>query len=100
MDGHIVLDRTIADGKRVHTDARGYVARALGAVGLMLLVLLGLAGLALAEPAFAQDEELDGEADNAIIVTGSRIQGDGSCGALGRSVGAGPKNTVRMKRSE
>lgn len=42
-----LLDRTIADGKRVHTDARGYVARALGAVGLMLLVLLGLAGLAV-----------------------------------------------------
>lgn len=42
-----LLDRTIADGKRVHTDARGYVGRALGAVGLMLLVLLGLAGLAL-----------------------------------------------------
>lgn len=42
-----LVDRTIADGKRVDTDARGYVLRAVGAVGLMLVILLGMAGLAL-----------------------------------------------------
>ncbi|MFS4489929.1 DUF4112 domain-containing protein [Dietzia kunjamensis] len=42
-----LVDRTIADGRRVDTDARGYLLRAIGAVGLMLLVLLGIAGLAL-----------------------------------------------------
>lgn len=42
-----LVDAAIADGKRVDTDARGYLARAVGAVALMLLVLLGLAGLAL-----------------------------------------------------
>ncbi|AVZ40624.1 DUF4112 domain-containing protein [Dietzia sp. DQ12-76] len=42
-----LVDRTIAEGRRVDTDARGYLLRAVGAVGLMLLVLLGMAGLAL-----------------------------------------------------
>ena len=42
-----LVDRAIADGRRVDTDARGYLLRAVGAVGLMLLVLLGMAGLAL-----------------------------------------------------
>ncbi|MDV7999783.1 DUF4112 domain-containing protein [Rhodococcus sp. IEGM 1408] len=42
-----LVDRTIAEGKRVDTDARGYLARAVGAVGLMLLILIGMAGLAL-----------------------------------------------------
>lgn len=42
-----LVDRTIADGRRVDTDARGYLLRAIGAVGLMLLVLLGITGLAL-----------------------------------------------------
>ena len=42
-----LVDRTIAEGRRVDTDARGYLARAAGAVGLMLLVLLGMVGLAL-----------------------------------------------------
>lgn len=42
-----LVDRTIAEGRRVDTDARGYLLRAVGAVGLMLLVLLGLAGFAL-----------------------------------------------------
>lgn len=42
-----LVDRTIADGRRVDTNARGYLVRAVGAVGLMLLVLFGLAGLAL-----------------------------------------------------
>ena len=42
-----LVDRTIADGRRVDTGARGYLLRAIGAVGLMLLVLLGIAGLAL-----------------------------------------------------
>ena len=32
--------------------------------------------------------------------TGKRIQRGGSCGVRGSSVGAGPKNTSRMKRSE
>ncbi|AWH94028.1 hypothetical protein A6035_15245 [Dietzia lutea] len=42
-----LVDRAIAEGRRVDTDARGYLLRAIGAVGLMLLVLLGLVGLAL-----------------------------------------------------
>ncbi|MFN3601401.1 MAG: DUF4112 domain-containing protein [Dietzia sp.] len=42
-----LVDRTIAEGRRVDTDAHGYLLRAVGAVGLMLLVLLGMAGLAL-----------------------------------------------------
>ncbi|MBB1038449.1 DUF4112 domain-containing protein [Dietzia sp. Cai40] len=42
-----LVDRTIAEGRRVDTDARGYLLRAVGAVGLMLLVLIGMAGLAL-----------------------------------------------------
>lgn len=42
-----LVNSTIANGKRVDTSARGYLARAVGAVGLMLLVLIGLAGLAL-----------------------------------------------------
>lgn len=42
-----LVDRAIAEGRRVDTDARGYLLRALGAVGLILLVLLGLVGLAL-----------------------------------------------------
>lgn len=42
-----LVDRTIADGRRVDTGARGYLLRAIGAVGFMLLVLLGIAGLAL-----------------------------------------------------
>lgn len=42
-----IVDRAIADGRRVDTDARGYLLRAVGAVGLMLLVLLGIAGVAL-----------------------------------------------------
>lgn len=42
-----LVDRTIADGRRVDTDARGYLVRAVGAVAMMLLALLGMAGLAL-----------------------------------------------------
>ena len=42
-----LVDRAIAEGRRVDTDARGYLLRAIGAVGLILLVLLGLVGLAL-----------------------------------------------------
>ncbi|MBS7547785.1 DUF4112 domain-containing protein [Dietzia sp. Marseille-Q0999] len=42
-----LVDRAIAEGRRVDTDARGYLLRAVGAVGLILLVLLGLVGLAL-----------------------------------------------------
>lgn len=42
-----LVDRTIAEGRRVDTDARGYLLRAVGAVGLMLLILIGMAGLAL-----------------------------------------------------
>ncbi len=42
-----LVDRTIAEGRRVDTDAGGYLLRAVSAVGLMLLVLLGMAGLAL-----------------------------------------------------
>jgi len=42
-----LVDRTIAEGRYVDTGVRGYVLRAVGAVGLMLLVLLAMAGLAL-----------------------------------------------------
>ena len=42
-----LVDRTIAEGRTVDTDARGYLLRAVGAVGLMLLVLLGMAAFAL-----------------------------------------------------
>lgn len=42
-----LVERTIADGKRVDTNSRGYVLRAASAVALMLLVLIGMAGLAL-----------------------------------------------------
>jgi hypothetical protein len=31
---------------------------------------------------------------------GNRMRNGGSCGARGRSFGAGPKNTSRMNRSE
>ncbi|WP_314036028.1 DUF4112 domain-containing protein [Dietzia sp. CH92] len=42
-----LVDRAIAEGRRVDTDARGYLLRALGAVGLVLLALLAIAGLAV-----------------------------------------------------
>ena len=42
-----LVDRAVAEGRRVDTDARGYLLRAVGAVALMLLVLIGMAGLAL-----------------------------------------------------
>lgn len=42
-----LVNQTIADGRTIDTNARGYVLRAAGAVGLMLLVLIGMAGLAL-----------------------------------------------------
>lgn len=42
-----LVNRTIAEGRTVDTTARGYVLRAVGAVALMLLILLGMAGLAL-----------------------------------------------------
>ena len=42
-----LVNRTIAEGKTIDTTARGYILRAVGAVALMLLILLGMAGLAL-----------------------------------------------------
>ena len=42
-----LVERTIVDGKRVDTNARGYLVRAVCAVALMLLVLVGMAALAL-----------------------------------------------------
>ena len=42
-----LVERTIVDGKRVDTNARGYLLRAVSAVALMLLVLVGMAVLAL-----------------------------------------------------
>lgn len=42
-----LVNQTIADGRTIDTTARGYLLRAVGAVGLMLLVLIGMAGLAL-----------------------------------------------------
>ena len=42
-----LVDRTITSGRRVDTDARGYVLRAVGAVALMLGVLVGMAVLSL-----------------------------------------------------
>lgn len=42
-----LVNRAIAEGRTVDTTARGYLVRAAGAVALMLLALLGLAGLAV-----------------------------------------------------
>lgn len=42
-----LVNRTIAEGRTVDTTARGYLLRAVGAVGAMLLILIGTAGLAL-----------------------------------------------------
>ena len=42
-----LVNRTIAEGRRVDTDVRGYIVRAVGAVALMLVVLLGAVGLAV-----------------------------------------------------
>ena len=42
-----LVNRTIAEGKTIDTTARGYILRAVGVVGLMLLILIGLAGLAV-----------------------------------------------------
>lgn len=42
-----LVNRAIAEGRTVDTTARGYLVRAAGAVALMLLALLGMAGLAL-----------------------------------------------------
>lgn len=42
-----LVNRTIAEGRTVDTTARGYLVRAVGAVVLMLLGLLGAAALAL-----------------------------------------------------
>lgn len=42
-----LVNTTIEQGRTIDTDVRGYVFRAAGAVGLMLLVLLGMAGLAI-----------------------------------------------------
>ena len=42
-----LVNRTIAEGRTIDTTARGYLLRAVGAVGLMLLILIGLAGLAV-----------------------------------------------------
>ena len=42
-----LVERVIAEGKCVDTDARGYLLRAVGAVGLMMAVLIGMAGIAL-----------------------------------------------------
>ena len=42
-----LVNRTIVEGRTIDTTARGYLLRAVGAVGLMLLILIGMAGLAL-----------------------------------------------------